>query len=79
MADDEEDESSRELSSSGCPWPTYIAIDMIELVRIDLDFLLQNPFDLLHFEWFYDLNHIFFYLLQFILEYRLNRFDLTMN
>ena len=37
MADDEEDESSRELSSSGCPWPTYIAIDMIELVCIDDD------------------------------------------
>ncbi len=37
MADDEEDEISRELSSPACPWPTYMAIDMIEIVFIDDD------------------------------------------
>ncbi len=37
MADDDEDEISKELSSSFCPWPTYIAIDMIEIVCIDDD------------------------------------------
>ena len=34
---------------------------------------------IIHFDLFYDSNHLFFYLFQFVLGYRLYRFDLATN